>query len=65
MINNDNLQVLTVKDLMEVLHLGKDRAYALMRSRSFPALRIGKSYLVTRDSLEKWLDQNAGRDIVI
>ena len=35
-MNNKSL-VLTAKDIMERLKIGKDTAYALMRSESFPS----------------------------
>lgn len=62
MIEN-NYQILQTKDLMNYLKIGKDRAYALMRSKSFPSIRIGKTYCVTMISLQTWLNENAGKSV--
>lgn len=61
--NKDNLKVYRVKDLMECLHIGKDKAYNLMRSIDFPSMQIGKTYIVTKEKFEQWLDDNTGKKI--
>ena len=50
------VSVLKAKDLQERLGIGRDRAYALMRSAGFPSTRIGRTYFVTSDNFEKWLN---------
>jgi len=55
--------VLRVPDLMEYLGIGRDAAYALMRSKTFPSIKLGKVYIVTVTELEKWLERNTGREI--
>lgn len=50
------VSILKVKDLQQRLGIGRDRAYALMRSAGFPSTRIGKTYFVTSDNFEKWLN---------
>lgn len=55
-------RVLTTRQLMAQLQIGKDKAYALMRNKAFPSIRLGKTYFVTQDSLDSWLKQNAGRE---
>lgn len=62
-MGDNNFQVLQTKDLMNYLRIGKDRAYALMRSKSFPSIRIGKTYCVTMASLQAWLSENAGKSV--
>lgn len=56
-------RVLRVPDLMEYLGIGRDAAYALMRSKNFPSIKLGKVYIVTITELERWLERNAGREI--
>lgn len=51
--------MLTVKDLQRVLRIGRDRAYALMRSKAFPSIKIGARYYVTQEALNEWLRQYA------
>lgn len=49
--------MLTVKDLQRVLHIGRDRAYALMRSKAFPSIKLGGRYYVSVEALERWLKE--------
>lgn len=51
--------LLTVKNLIEILKIGRDTAYALMRSSAFPSMKIGGRYYVTQEELKKWLDKQA------
>jgi hypothetical protein len=61
----ENIKILYIKDLMECMHIGRDKAYALMRNKSFPSTKIGRTYFVTQNNLIKWLNDNAGRDFTI
>lgn len=45
--------MLTTKDLQVILKIGRDRAYALMRSKAFPSMKIGARYYVTKEALEE------------
>lgn len=51
--------MLTTKDLQVILKIGRDRAYALMRSKAFPSMKIGARYYVTKEALEEWLRKYA------
>lgn len=51
--------LLNVKDLQELLKIGRDTAYALMHAQGFPSIKIGGRYYVAREALDKWLDQYA------
>lgn len=51
----DTLSVLSAKELAQVLHLGRDKAYALIKSKGFPSIKLGGRYLVTRKALDEWL----------
>lgn len=57
--------MLTVKDLVKVLNIGRDTAYALMHSRSFPSMKIGGRYYVTQKALDDWLERQAYKQIVL
>ena len=60
---DNELNVLLTKDLMTYMHIGKEKAYALMRSKSFPSSKIGKTYFVTMVNLQQWLNENVGKTI--
>lgn len=51
--------LLTVRDLIQILNVGRDTAYALMHAKGFPSIKLGGRYYVSRDELQKWLDKNA------
>ena len=51
------INILTVKELGQVLHIGRDKAYALMKSGGFPSTCIGNRYFVTERALNEWLQQ--------
>lgn len=54
-----------VDDLKRILKCGRDKAYALMRSKGFPSMRWGRTYIVTKDNLESWLCKYAGKQFLI
>lgn len=41
-------ELMTIKELQSYLGVGKDKAYALVKSKSFPALKIGGKYYVIK-----------------
>jgi excisionase family DNA binding protein len=49
--------ILTVKDIQEILGIGKRVAYELMERNDFPMVRIGRLKRVNRDSFFNWIDQ--------
>ncbi|MCR5337172.1 MAG: helix-turn-helix domain-containing protein [Lachnospiraceae bacterium] len=53
----DDIKIITAKELASVLKIGRDKAYALIRSSSFPSICIGKRYIVTEHALKEWLRQ--------
>lgn len=61
----ENKLLLTVSDLRQVLHLGRDRCYDLMHNPSFPSIRIGNRYFVQSKALIKWLDSYQGKKFLL
>ena len=51
--------VLRVDELMPVLKIGRNAAYALVRSGQIKALRIGNSYRIPRSELLRFLGESA------
>ena len=47
--------VLCVEDLMQVLSIGRNTAYELVRSGKIKSIRIGKCYRIPRDSITEYL----------
>ena len=47
--------ILTVKDLCEILDIGKNTAYRLLKSGEIRSVKIGKVYKIPKDFLIKYL----------
>lgn len=57
--------MLTVKDLQRELNIGRDSAYALMRAKAFPSIKIGRRYFVSKEALARWLERYQGRQFIM
>ena len=42
-----------------VLRISKSKVYELAQSESFPAIRIGKRFVIPRDKLIEWMNNQA------
>ena len=47
--------VLTIDDLMQVLSIGRNTAYGLIRSGQIRSIRVGKQIRIPRDAVEDFL----------
>ncbi|MBQ1734678.1 MAG: helix-turn-helix domain-containing protein [Lachnospiraceae bacterium] len=47
--------VLKVEDLMQILSIGKNTAYRLVRSGKIYSVRVGRFYRIPRDAFEEYL----------
>lgn len=52
---------LTVDEVAEQLGVGRNHAYAGVRSGEIPAIRVGKRWLVPKAALARLLEDAAGR----
>uniref|UniRef100_A0A7V4TZ32 DNA-binding protein n=1 Tax=Candidatus Caldatribacterium saccharofermentans TaxID=1454753 RepID=A0A7V4TZ32_9BACT len=50
-------EVLTSRDLLEVLPIGKNTLYRLLHRADFPARRVGRKFLVSKRALLRWLEE--------
>lgn len=51
---------LTVKEVSDILHLGKTNTYKLFQRKDFPRIAIGKKLLIKESELDKYLEKYAG-----
>lgn len=56
----EEIEFLTVKDLQEILHKGKTKAYELCKLKVFPVIKIGSKTLIYKKEFYKWLEDNRG-----
>ncbi len=47
--------VITVKEMMDILAIGKNTAYKLLKDGTVKSFRIGKTYKVLRKSLQSYI----------
>ena len=52
-------ELMTIKELQSYLGIGKDKAYALVKSKSFPAVKIGGRYYEIKSDFIAWLGKQA------
>ena len=48
---------LSAEEVSQVLGISRANAYALMHSKGFPTLKIGKRMTVPKDKLIEWIDK--------
>lgn len=63
--NFNQNRILTAKELAGRLQIGRDKAYALIKLSSFPAIQIGSRYIVTEQALDEWLKNNQYKHITV
>ena len=48
-------KLLTVKDIQEKLHMGRNNTYKLINQKGFPKIVIGKKILIPEEEFEKYI----------
>ena len=47
--------VLTIDDLISVLHIGRNKAYDLVKTKQIQSIKVGKQIRIPRAALEPYL----------
>lgn len=58
MLNNTK-DILTLKELQELLHIGKNTALRLVQSGDIEAFRVGKQWRITRNSIVMYIKKQS------
>lgn len=58
-------QLLTVKEVADILRLGKTNTYKLLKRKDFPTITIGKKILVRENDLNEYIKKYVGNKINI
>ena len=53
--------VLSALDVANALRISRAGAYDLLRSESFPTLKIGRRVVVSKEEFIKWIKENSGQ----
>lgn len=57
------MKILTIREAAKVLKINEHTAYRYAKEGKIPATRVGRSWRVVEEVLEKWLTEKAGKDI--
>jgi len=64
-IGNSLPKMLTVKDIAEHLHIGINKAYAMVRLKGFPKIQIGNKFFIPEDKYLEWLNCHIRNQIIL
>ena len=53
----DYPDVITIDDLCEILHIGKIKAYELLKEQIIKNRRIGKKFIIPRQSVQDFINE--------
>lgn len=57
-MENHNHQLWGVKEIQNYFNCGRNKALALMRYKSFPSFKIGRTYYVLENEVYGWVEKN-------
>ncbi|MCH5195620.1 MAG: helix-turn-helix domain-containing protein [Oscillospiraceae bacterium] len=52
---NEYSDIITVDELCEMLRIGRNKAYELLRSGEIHAFRCGRNWIISKDAVEKFV----------
>ena len=58
-MENEEQTLITVEELCEVLMIGKNSAYNLLRSGKIKSFRIGRIWKIPKESLNRYIREQA------
>ncbi|HGH7180709.1 helix-turn-helix domain-containing protein [Bacillus luti] len=58
--SNHPKPLLTLEEAMEILGVGKNRMYEIVKTDDFPAFREGKRWMIVTHKFYEWIEQQAG-----
>ncbi len=50
-------ELLTTRELQEILPIGRNSLYAVLHSSDFPVRRVGRKFIVSKQALKHWLEE--------
>lgn len=55
----------TVKNLIEILPIGRNQVYKLINTKGFPSINIGRKIVIPKKQFEEWINENIGSTIYL
>ena len=56
--------MLTLEDVQGIFRCGRRQAYELLHIPGFPAMKLGRKYLISAKALEAWIQANTGKTVI-
>ena len=60
---DSEITLYTAKDIQNIFHCGRTKAYQIMNMSGFPSFRIDSSIYVEKNELKKWIARMKNRNI--
>jgi len=57
---NEYEDIMTIQEVMEALHIGKNRVYAMLADGTLQGFRMGRPWKIPKESVEKYVRTQAG-----
>ena len=58
-----NKDIIGLKDIYEILPFGKKKILKLIHAGELPVLKIGRTYITTKEQLIKWVESHLGDEL--
>lgn len=52
---NDYSDIVTIDELCEMLRIGKNKAYELLRNKNIKAFRCGRRWIISKAAVEEFI----------
>lgn len=56
-------ELITIEELCNILSIGKNSAYTLLKNRSIKAFRIGRNWKIPKEAVQEFILRQSGLDI--
>ncbi|MCQ2476121.1 MAG: helix-turn-helix domain-containing protein [Clostridia bacterium] len=53
---NDYPEVISIDNLQEILHIGRNAAYSLLKEGKIKTIKVGKKYIIPKKSIIEFLE---------
>ena len=60
-----DLDAINTKELQNIMGIGKNTAYKLVKLKGFPSIKIGNKILIPHNKLYDWIEKNNGSNIIL
>lgn len=59
----EEIKLLDTNDLLKIFPFGKTKLYMLLQKQVLPVIKIGHQYVTSQAMIEKWVEENSGKEI--